>query len=300
MPLVDRDKPRVDHDTPRVDLDVPCVDRGASRVDRDMPRVNRDASRVNRDTPRVDLDVPRVDRDTLRVDREASRVDLDASPCLGCRKTDLQAQLQAKSDLWTEKESAMQDQLAGYKNIVDKLRVRSAARVAGAPEPAEEDELSLQAEYSAALEAELESLQRDVKAKKSVDDKKTRLIEQLDARVGNLERRLTALLTLLETCCRGSDAKTAKLMTAAKTVEQLIAALDDSEHLRVKLKSANGELTTMLHAVEEKGMKIGQMAKLKLTKYAAENRRLKAALGEREGEEGEKGETKGEAEVRKE
>ena len=84
----------------------------------------------------------------------------------------------------------------------------------------------------------------------------------------------------VESLIEGKQSDVSQVCTLTTRIEELATQLQASQAAYTSIVQKNTELTAMLHDVEEKGSKIGKMAKEKLTKYKAENDELKARLSQ--------------------
>ena len=99
------------------------------------------------------------------------------------------------------------------------------------------------------------------------------LITFLHLQVKRMQARVESLI-------EGKQSDVSQVCTLTTRIEELATQLQASQAAYNSIVKKNTELTAMLHDVEEKGSKIGKMAKEKLTKYKAENDELKARLAQ--------------------
>lgn len=129
-----------------------------------------------------------------------------------------------------------------------------------------------------ALKMELKCAELQMQAKVKVDTQKTRLIELLDGKVTNLEKKNVHLMDMLEGLLKQKDTHSHRLIEATKHMENLGAKLADSERMRNELRNMNQELKTMLGNIEDKGSQIAKMAKEKILKYKEEAVKMQQQL----------------------
>ena len=82
----------------------------------------------------------------------------------------------------------------------------------------------------------------------------------------------------VDTLLAGRQSDVAQVVSLTTRIEELTAQLEASQTAYQSVIKKNAELTRMLHDIEDKGSKIGQLAKEKLTKLKGENEQLKAQL----------------------
>jgi chromosome segregation ATPase len=121
-----------------------------------------------------------------------------------------------------------------------------------------------------ALKMEVKCAELQMQAKVKVDVQKTRLVELLDAKVKNLEKKNVHLMDMLEGLLKQKDTHSHRLIDATKHMEALASKLSDSERMRTELRNMNQELKTMLGNIEDKGSQIAKLAKEKIYKYKEE------------------------------
>ena len=129
-----------------------------------------------------------------------------------------------------------------------------------------------------ALKMELKCAELQVAAKEKVDTQKTRLIELLDAKVANLEKKNNTLIGMVEDLIKDKETRSTRLMDATKNMQDLSDRLVESEKIKRELRVNNSELKTMLGNMEEKGSKIAKLAKEKLSKYRDDNVRMQGEI----------------------
>lgn len=129
-----------------------------------------------------------------------------------------------------------------------------------------------------ALRMELKCAELQVAAKEKIDAKKTRLVELLDAKLTNVEKKNAKLLDMMEQVMKDREKHTQRLVDATKNMEELGRRLADSERMKKELARMNGELKEMLTSVEGKGTKLAMLAKEKVLKYKVENERMQKEI----------------------
>lgn len=129
-----------------------------------------------------------------------------------------------------------------------------------------------------ALKMEVKCAELQLQAKVKVDTQKTRLIELLDAKVKDLEKKNVHLMDMLEGLLKQKDTHSHRLIDATKHMENLSAKLTESEHMRTELLKMNQELKTMLGNIEDKGSQIAKLAKEKILKYRDEAVKMQQEL----------------------
>ena len=117
-----------------------------------------------------------------------------------------------------------------------------------------------------------------VAAKEKIDAKKTRLVELLDAKLAQVEKKNVHLIEMMEQVVKEKETHSRRMTEATKNLEELGRKLADSEKVNNELRSMNSQLKTMLENMEGKGTKIAQIAKEKLHKYREENVKLQQQL----------------------
>ena len=128
------------------------------------------------------------------------------------------------------------------------------------------------------IERLLSSALLQVAAKEKIDAKKTRLVELLDAKLAQVEKKNVHLIEMMEQVVKEKETHSRRMTEATKNLEELGRKLADSEKVNNELRSMNSQLKTMLENMEGKGTKIAQIAKEKLHKYREENVKLQQQL----------------------
>ena len=117
-----------------------------------------------------------------------------------------------------------------------------------------------------------------VAAKEKVDAKKTRLVELLDAKLAQVEKKNLQLVEMMEQVVKEKETHSRRMTEATKNMEELGRKLADSEKMKNELRSMNTQLKSMLENMEGKGTKIAQLAKEKVLKYKEENVKMQQQL----------------------
>jgi len=117
-----------------------------------------------------------------------------------------------------------------------------------------------------------------VAAKEKIDAKKTRLVELLDAKLAQVEKKNLHLVEMMEQMVKEKEMHSRRMIEATKNMEELGRKLAESEKVKTELRSVNGQLKTMLENMEGKGTKIAQLAKEKVLKYKEENVKMQQQL----------------------
>lgn len=131
---------------------------------------------------------------------------------------------------------------------------------------------------STAMKIELRCAEMQVEAKDKVDKQKSRLLELLDAKVADLQKKNNTLINMLESCISDKQARNSKMIEASNSMERLVIKIEQSDKIKRELKAHNDELRSMLNSIETKGTAIAKIAKEKLVKYRDDNNRMHGEL----------------------
>ncbi len=150
---------------------------------------------------------------------------------------------------------------------------------------------------NAALKIEVKAIQMELRSKTIVEDQKSKLIDLLDRKVNQLKEQNKKLLEKQisgetgaskegekksedSTDGQNTAASNDELLSAQKTIKELSEKLLYSEKYGERLKNANSELKAMLSDLEQKGVKLMDLAKTKVKSYSEENKQLKSDMGD--------------------
>ncbi len=222
--------------------------------------------------------------------------------------------------MWSEKQTfynkklddaaaALKDMNSRYKKAQSSLEAFKAEASGASAENKGEDgkkegfdaletkgQLMVVKKQNAALKIEVKAIQMELRSKTIVEDQKSKLIDLLDRKVNQLKEQNKKLLEKQiagETGAKDA-AKTAEdatdgqnvvsssdeLLNAQKQIKELSEKLLYSEKYGEKLKHANTELKAMLSDLEQKGVKLMDLAKTKVKSYSEENKQLKSDMGD--------------------
>ena len=195
-----------------------------------------------------------------------------------CEK--LQNELNLKEAVWTEKESRLKNHVEVAEQSLNELRSQIGASQSSGTQGFDIAELvgklAVLQKTNAALEIELKTANLELDNKKQVDSGKTKLIELLDKKVEQLSEQNKRMLTQLETAAEDRQKDAAGSKVANTLLEETMNRMQRADAINEQLQKANEALRKMLENVEEKGQRIGTLAKEKLSLYKEENSKLLA------------------------
>lgn len=219
---------------------------------------------------------------------------------LRCEK--LRNELKLKEETWTERQEFYNKKIeeatkavSSMKNKLDRQNALVGTQLANAASTSAANfdvthakgQLIIMQRKNAALQIELRAVELELKSKTMLEEQKSKLIEMLDKKVGQVNQRNKDLAEKIdrmkqqgETAAEGKEGELGgeeKQNLLAKTLD-LTERLEYSQKIEAQLRLSNQELRKMLADLEHKGVNLMDLAKEKIKKYSDENKQLKADI----------------------
>ena len=149
-------------------------------------------------------------------------------------------------------------------------------------------QLTVMQRKNTALQIELKAVEMELKSKTMIEEQKSKLIGLLDKKLAQVNKRNKDLSEKIDKI-KGEEGKSAEVAGDTKSpegqervnelqakIQELTERLEYSETVNAQLKHSNTELRKMLTDLEDKGVKLMDLAKEKIKKYSDENKQLKS------------------------